>query len=240
MSAKWAMIGVGLGVLATLVFMLAIGKGSLSGASTAINAITGLEGENSLSTINGTKVKVVDAPQPEAGKQSIYKTEKVTTAAQQQILSFHDLLLKMLNLRDAYITDVIRTSQLVKQINTAVYAINNGPIISAWETLTVCLSKQCSDDDFLSFINVIAIEGDRLGISYGDIVANLITANKYWNTDNVVRKSEAINYVDERVKGIADSAISAGWADIVACDGKCADKNTKLFAFIRTVAEKFG
>ena len=150
---------------------------------------------------------------------------------------YNNLLMKILELRDASKTDPIKQAELVTEIDDVVSLLDNNPVTDQWETTTLCLADKCTDNDFFDLIITIALEGDKEGISYGNLIVNLLTANKYWNTDNVVKFSQAMTSANALITELNDEAITSKWHEIVDCDGGCAEKNELNFEMIKLIVQ---
>lgn len=203
-----------LGVLITLILIFGIGK------------ISDLFGESPTAAFIG----LGDSDNDLDGSKEAIEEEKV--------IEYNNLLLKVLELRQSHINlDIIQTAELVTEIEDKIDSLENDPITDNWETIALCLAGTCGDDDFLDFILTITLEGDKIGLTNGKLIVNLLTANKYWNTDNTVKFSQAVTDTNQAIKDLSDETISSKWLEIVECDGSCSDKDTLMFDIIELLAE---
>lgn len=169
---------------------------------------------------------------------NIKNSKEINLESEKTVLKgYNNLLLKILDLRESYIdSDIIQTAGLVTEIDDIITSLDNDPVTDNWETITLCLArKTCNDEGFLDFILTIALEGDKIGLSKGDLIVDLLTANKYWNSDNIVKFSYALTATNEAINDINDETLSSKWLDIVECDGGCSDRDELIFDIIRLI-----
>ena len=177
-------------------------------------------------------------------EQSNQLTEDLNNLNQEEsekvvIEEYNNLLLDILDLRENYIdSNIIQTAELVTEFDKEVASLNNNPISDNWETITLSLAKKTADNDnFLDFILTVALEGDKIGLSDGDLIVDILTANKYWNTDHTVKFSQSLTSSNKAITDISDEALSSKWDEIIECDGSCTDKANLIFEIIRLIVE---
>ncbi len=169
--------------------------------------------------------------------QSDQSTEDLDEELEEAVEEYNNLLLKILDLRQSYISsDIIQTAELVTEIDKDIASLDNNPIMDNWETITLILARKIADnDDFLDFILTVALEGDKIGLAYGDLIVDILTANKYWSTDNTVKFSQSLTSANKAIVGIDNETLSSKWDEIVGCDGSCSDKDNLMFESIRLI-----
>lgn len=164
-------------------------------------------------------------------------TQHTQTTTKEIEKEYNNFLLKILELRKASKSDKIKQAELVTEIDSIINSLHNKPITDQWETTTLCLASQCTDEDFFDLILAIALEGDKAGVTYGNLIVNLLTANKYWNTDNVVKFSQAITKSNKLISNLNNPEITEKWHEIVNCDGICSEKNELNFELIHLIVQ---
>lgn len=148
------------------------------------------------------------------------------------------LLLDIIELRENYIQrKIIETAQKVSDIDEEINTMNNTKITNNWETITLCLAENCSEEDFIEFILTVILEKQE-EISNGEIIEGLLTANKYWNTDNVVKFSKALTETNQNINLLNDATISETWFKIIDCNGICIEKEELIFEIIKLLSSK--
>jgi hypothetical protein len=169
-------------------------------------------------------------------------TEEIKNLNQEELeeaaKEYSNLLLEILDLRESYIdSDTIKTAELVTKIDKDIASLDNNPIIDNWETMTLSLArKTCDNDNFLDFILTIALEGNKIGLVNGELIVDILTASKYWNTDHTVKFSQSLTSANKAIADINNETISSKWDEIVACDGICPDKDNLMFDIIGLIA----
>ncbi len=145
---------------------------------------------------------------------------------------FDQLFSLTLELRDYYKDkDTLGISHTVTQIDTIVSKLGSSPLHEMWDTLSLCLARECGDDKFLDFINSIALES--IGrMKNAQLIVDLVTANKYWDTDNVVRLSESITHVDIQVRDLNQPETISLWENIVGCGNDCPNRTELSFSLL--------
>ena len=151
--------------------------------------------------------------------------------------AFHTLILHILNLREVAGKDIIKQAELVTVIDKDIHRINSENIQERWEATALCLSKTCADADFMQLIRTVAIEGDRQSYTVGSLITNILTANKYWNTDNTIRFSEAVDSANKQIQLLSQQKVSETWKQLVTCNGKCREQNALTFQLVREIVE---
>ncbi|MDO8660848.1 MAG: hypothetical protein Q7K43_03090 [Candidatus Woesearchaeota archaeon] len=154
----------------------------------------------------------------------------LTSQISTNITSRSNLLSLVLDLRQAHQKkNIIDVANLVTDINNAVSQIKNNALSQSWETLALCLASSCSDAQFLEFVRVIALQG---GTSYNQLILEFMTADKYWNTENTVRFSEAVTNVNNEVQHLNKTSLVSAWKSAVDCSGSCSSKTSAMFGFL--------
>ncbi|HLD04194.1 MAG TPA: hypothetical protein VJG90_00590 [Candidatus Nanoarchaeia archaeon] len=149
--------------------------------------------------------------------------------------AYHGLIVHILDLREVVGKDILKQVELVNIINQDIKQIGSDNIQEQWETTALCLARTCTDKDFMQLILTVAIEGDRDGYEVGNLIMNILTANKYWGSDNTIRFSESLDKANKQITSLNKPAVSGSWKKLVACDGQCAEKNSLTFDAIRQI-----
>ena len=67
---------------------------------------------------------------------------------------------------------------------------------------------------------------------HSQLILDYLTADKYWNTENTVRFSEAVTSVNKQVKQLNKTSLSSAWKKTVECSGNCSAKYGVMFSFL--------
>lgn len=165
-------------------------------------------------------------------------TPSSSLSIEQTRFAYDTLILHILDLRDIVGKDILKQAELVNIINQDIKKIGSDNIQEQWETTALCLARTCADKDFMQLILTVAIEGDRDGYEVGNLMMNILTANKYWGSDNTIRFSESLDKANKQIMALNKEGILDGWKKLVACDGKCPDKNSFTFMVIRQIVSE--
>jgi len=147
---------------------------------------------------------------------------------------FKDLILKLI---DLYFTqkNKILAARLISEIDDAVTNLKILSISERWDTLTLCLAGfDCEASRFFDMISAVALEGYKRGFGNGKVIVELLKAQKYWGSDNVVVFSKALTFVDQTVEKMSDE-VKQKWNQILDCDGKCTEENTLYMELIKAL-----
>ena len=221
---KRILTGLGIALAALLIFLLGYGFSGIRSANSPTAGFIGINGEptNEENQIAGS-----------AASTGASGTSSTGGASAGQ---FTGLLRLVLELRTKYLqNDTVATAERVTQIDAAVDAMQSTALGESWETLALCLARNCGANDFLEFIRTLAAEGAKSGMQHAQLIVDLITANKYWNSDNTVRFSEAVTAVDTSVNSLNQTALVSNWQAIVTCDGRCSTKTRLIFDFLQSL-----
>ena len=154
----------------------------------------------------------------------------------EQSKNYDLLILKVLELREDYASsDLISQAEKVTEIDNLVSFIKSQPIDDSWETTALCIAKNCADTDFLDFILDISLESGKTGSEKGRLIVNLLTADKYWNTDNTLQFSQALTDTNSEIENFNSEAANAKWKEIVECNGACSQKDQLLFELLKLI-----
>jgi len=148
---------------------------------------------------------------------------------------FKGLVLKLIELYKSQ-RDKVRAATLITDIEKLVAKSRIDAFSERWETLTLCLADfDCKADKFFDMIATVSLEGAKHGFENGKLIVELLTADKYWGTDNVVEFSKAVKYVNDAVQEKSDK-IKQAWQEIVVCDGKCKERTMLNLEMIELLA----
>lgn len=128
--------------------------------------------------------------------------------------------------------EVVKRSALIAQTNTLVEGMGNKRIQGEWDGLAQCMAKGCIDPDYYNFIITVTTQKR---VANRDLLYNLILANKYWGTNEIIDFSQALTKADTAVEQLGSREASKKWNEIVECDGKCPEKNDLFFEMIKLV-----
>lgn len=142
-----------------------------------------------------------------------------------------DLILNVISLRKAP-TDVVKRSTLISTTNEMISSLGNKRIKGDWDTLSECMQKGCTDIDYYNFLITVVTQKK---VANGDLIYNLILVNKYWGTAEIIDFSQALTKVDKAVSDLGSREVTKAWQAIVACDGKCVEKDDLFFQMIKTI-----
>ncbi len=107
-----------------------------------------------------------------------------------------------------------------------------------WTRIAECLPS-CEDDLYFDMIVAAAIEGTS-AVPNAKLIADLVAANRFWGSEDVVEFSKALSAADAALNQMRSKLLDKQWQAIVACDGKCGEKNDLFFDLIRVVVSQGG
>jgi len=149
---------------------------------------------------------------------------------------FKELVLDLIKLYESQ-KDLVKAATLITDIDELVAKSGISALEERWETLTLCLANfDCEANKFFDMIATVSLEGTKQGFENGNLIVQLLTADKYWGTDNVVEFSKAVKYVNDGVQEKSDK-IKQAWQEIVSCDGKCKERTTLNLEMIELLAK---
>ncbi len=166
------------------------------------------------------------------------KSSQGPLSIEQTRFAYDSLILHILDLRDVGGKDILKQAELVNIINQGIKQIGSDNIQEQWETTALCLARTCADKDFIQLILTVAIEGDRDGYGVGNLIMNILIANKYWGSDNTIRFSKALDNANKQITELSKAGISDEWKKFVASDGKCQEKDSFAFHVIRGIVSE--
>lgn len=146
------------------------------------------------------------------------------------------IILKGIELRNVK-NDSVSKAKLVSSLDTLVALSNGEEIKTDWNRIVECLSGSCSDDQYFDLIVSSAIEGQK-DVMHSRLIADLVTAGRFWGSQDVVEFSKALASADEQLNSMRSKLLDKQWNAIVACDGKCLEKNDLFFDLIRVVVSQ--
>lgn len=160
--------------------------------------------------------------------------KEILDAQKEKVKQHNELLLEIIELRKNHIQGkLIKTAQKISSVNKNVNDLENTKIIKNWESIMLCLAKSCDDKDFIEFILKVTLEENIIN---GEIILGISEADIYWNTDKVVKFSEAIIKVNTNIGILDNTEISEKWSEIIACDGICSEKEQLFFDMVELIA----
>lgn len=219
-STIWMVIGI---IAVLIILILILNKAGLFSSVIPSGALVGTELSAEKLSENGNEEDSRKIQNNPANSKTMTNQEK----------EYNNLIKKILELRQAQ--DLLKKSELIIEIDFMVVSLNNNPITGQWETISLCLAETCTDNDFFDMIITVTLEGDEIGLSYSNLIVNFLTANKYWNTGNILKFSKAITVTNNLVIELNDEIITSKWHEIIECGGSCTNKNELNFEMIKSI-----
>lgn len=131
----------------------------------------------------------------------------------------------------------ISKAKIIDNMDNNIGRVKENEILDKWDSLTNCLNEGCSDDDLLDFIaSIVIARPDK--VPNAKVVADIIVAGRFWGSSEVLKFSKAVTSANEAVAAMNSKDANKKWEQIVACDGKCPEKNTLLFEEVKLIIEK--
>lgn len=130
--------------------------------------------------------------------------------------------------------NTIKRADLITKISDLVDQMDSQNVEIEWESLTECLSTECTNADYLNFLQTAAYEGK---IDNYELIINLVLTYKYWNGEDVVKFSKSLTEVDKAIELSNVRVLSKSWDKIVECDGTCPARADLYFDMIKEVVE---
>jgi hypothetical protein len=112
------------------------------------------------------------------------------------------------------------------------------PEVSAqWDSFTGCFSqKACTDDDYFNLILAVSIDQQEV-VPHATLIANLITVNRYWGTEQLVDFSKALAAAYDQVEALQVKTVRNKWESIIKCAGTCPEYHALFYDLIRLIVQ---
>lgn len=133
--------------------------------------------------------------------------------------------------------NTLSKAKIIDDMDKNIENVKENDVLDKWDMLTNCLNEGCPDDDLLDFIVAIVISRPDK-VPNAKLVADVIVAVRFWGSTEVLKFAKAANSANEAVAAMNFKDVDKKWEQIVACDGKCAEKNDLLFEEIKLIVEK--
>lgn len=145
------------------------------------------------------------------------------------------IILDAIELRNVGNNSVAK-ARLVSGLDTLVQQAKHTEVKTHWQRVTECLAE-CSDDTYFDLIVASAIEGQET-VPNAKLIGDLVVTNRFWGANDVVEFSKALAAADEAINKMRSKLFDRQWEAIIACDGKCEEKNNLFFDLIRVVVSQ--
>lgn len=142
-----------------------------------------------------------------------------------------ELMLNIVTLRKGP-TEVVKRSALITQTNDIIVDLGNKRIKNEWDGLAECMTKGCTDVDYYNFLVTVITQRN---VKHSELLYNLILVNKYWGTAEIIDFSQAMTIVNQEVESLGSREVAKKWNEIIACDGRCANKDDLFFEMIKMI-----
>ena len=143
------------------------------------------------------------------------------------------IIVKAIELRNVK-NDSVARARMVSSLDNLVATTKGDEAKVQWSKIIDCLSSQCADDQYFDLIVASALEGQK-SVHRARLIVDLIATARFWGTQEVIEFSKALASSDEQVAAMRSKLLGRQWDVIVACDGKCAEKNDLFFDLVRVV-----
>jgi len=132
--------------------------------------------------------------------------------------------------------DPVVRAKAVTNIDEAVKTLRNDAISESWQTVLSCLQQGCVPDDYFNFIAVVVQEKKEEVLS-SDLIFNMLVVQRYWGGENIVEFSKALAASNDAIEQLGSKTASDKWAEIIACNGACPEKDNLFFDMIKIVLQ---
>lgn len=146
-----------------------------------------------------------------------------------------DIILKTIELHET--DDNVAKAKLISEVDEMIKKLDTPQASTQWISLTGCLAeKTCVNDDFFNFIIAVAIEHPD-DVPHSKLVVDLVTVNRYWNSERVVEFSKALASADEQIDELEIQVATNKWEAILKCEGACPEFHSLFYEMIRLVVQ---
>ena len=149
---------------------------------------------------------------------------------------YPQLILDAVNIR-AVGNNSLMKARIIDDMDKNIGRVSENDILDRWDEITGCLNTGCSDDALFDFILSIVIARQEK-VPNAKFIADVIVAGRFWGSTEVLKFSKAVTAANEAVAATNAKNIDKKWDEVVACDGKCAEKNNLIFDEIKLVLDK--
>ncbi|MBI4017026.1 MAG: hypothetical protein HY363_05030 [Candidatus Aenigmarchaeota archaeon] len=148
---------------------------------------------------------------------------------------YRRIILNAIELRNVGNNSVAK-ARLVSELDSLVQQTKHTEVKTHWQRLTECMAE-CSDDTYFDLVVASAIEGQET-VPNAKLVGDLVVTNRFWGANDVVEFSRALASADEAIGQMRSKMFDRQWGAVIACDGKCEEKNDLFFDLIRVVVSQ--
>ncbi|MBI4140613.1 hypothetical protein HY485_02130 [Candidatus Woesearchaeota archaeon] len=127
-------------------------------------------------------------------------------------------------------------AKIIDDMDKNMERVKDGVIGDEWDKLTSCIDAGCTDDSLLDFILSIVIAKPEK-VPHARLVADAVVAGRFWGSDDVLKFSKAVTAANDAIAVLKAKSVDKKWDEIVACDGKCAEKNALIFDEVKLIVE---
>lgn len=127
-------------------------------------------------------------------------------------------------------------ARIIDDLDNNMERVKDNAIVDEWDKLTSCLDAGCADDSLLDFILSVVITRPEK-VPNARLVADVVVAGRFWGSGDVLKFSKAVTAANEAVAAFNAKSVDKKWDEIVACDGKCAEKNSLIFDEVKLIVE---
>lgn len=131
----------------------------------------------------------------------------------------------------------VAKARIIDDMDKNIGRVEEQEILDKWDELTNCLHAGCSDDALFDFILTIVISRPE-EVPQAKLLADVIVAGRFWGSNDVLKFSKAVTAANEAISQVNAKEIDKKWDEIVACDGKCQEKNDLVFDEIGLILVK--
>ena len=127
-------------------------------------------------------------------------------------------------------------AKIIDDIDKNMERVKDSIISDEWDKLTSCIDAGCSDDSLLDFILAVVITMPAK-VPHARLVADVVVAGRFWGSADVLKFSKAVTAANDAIAVLNAKSVDKKWDEIVACDGKCSEKNSLVFDEVKLIVE---
>jgi hypothetical protein len=133
--------------------------------------------------------------------------------------------------------DTIKKSELISKLDELIQQADNEDLTEQWQRMTGCLGTTCPDEAYFDLVLVV-VSSYETDIPESATIINLIATNKYWgDPEQIVEFSKAMTLADEQIRDLKSRSAEKVWAEIIACNAVCPERNSLFFRLIGTILQ---
>ncbi len=130
----------------------------------------------------------------------------------------------------------LEKARIVDDMDENMERVGDNTVIDEWDKLTSCLDAGCSDDSLLDFILSVVITKPEK-VPHARLIADVVVAGRFWGSGDVLKFSKAVTAANDGVAVLNSKSVDKKWDMVVACDGRCAEKNSLIFDEVKLIVE---